>query len=215
MKHLYFYSPLYEFYHQHITQTLGPHFDLEGILIDDMNNSMGHPFAGGVTTKIELLIQKIPENMGSHIVFSDATILVHADRASELHAMLDAHKDCDMCFADNAIDSLCNIGYILIHCSEKTLSFFRGVLAAMQVHKRGDQGTVNDHLLRAGLRVGKFPRHLVVCGYAFDQRYKDTHLLFKSFLNHTTDATSNFNARLQLFLNSGLISETTYKEWSR
>ena len=36
MRFLYFYSPFYQFYHEHIQSTLSAHFELEPIRIEDI-----------------------------------------------------------------------------------------------------------------------------------------------------------------------------------
>jgi hypothetical protein len=67
-KFIFFYSPLYEFYNQHLHETLDNYFDLEPILINDLpNDKYKHTFFGGVSIKIELIIEKIKQNMNNFI----------------------------------------------------------------------------------------------------------------------------------------------------
>ena len=75
MKFYYFYSNLYRKYDEHIRFTLkDSSFEICPIEIPDMDAKNGHTFMGGVSVKMDLLLDGISENMDSYIVFSDATI---------------------------------------------------------------------------------------------------------------------------------------------
>lgn len=125
MKFIYFYSQLYEYYNNHISKNIESIFDLERIKIDDLKNNSNHTFFGGVSIKIELILQKIKENMGKSIIFTDATIFINSKNIHELDNFFNKYIDNDLCFGDNDGKGCFNIGIILIKCSEKTLVFLK------------------------------------------------------------------------------------------
>ena len=217
MKFIFFYSEIYDFYFRHITKNLNDMFEIEPIKIDNIsNNNNGHTFFGGVSIKIELIIQKIKENIGNTIIFTDATIFINKDRANELKGFFDNYLENDLCFADNT-DSFYNIGIILIKCSEKTLHFFENVLQDL-IHSKGwDQEVVNKHIScnLNNLQINKFEPGKIHCGFEFYTHYIDTFLIFKSFIHHSKDLNQNFNLRLDLFKKNGLITEEEYNQEKR
>jgi hypothetical protein len=216
-KFIFFYSPLYEFYNQHLHETLDNYFDLEPILINDLpNDKYKHTFFGGVSIKIELIIEKIKKNMNNFIIFSDATIFVNQNNAHLLQEFINKYKNNDLCFADNDRIGYCNIGFILINCNLKTLSFFEGVLSDLKKYNDWDQNIVNLHLNNNNnLKVDTFDYTKILCGWDFDHEYKDTYLIFKSFIHHEPNININFNKRLEIFYKSGLIDETEYNKFKK
>ena len=211
MKFIYFYSQLYEYYNKHIHKNLNSVFDLDAIKIDDLQNNSGHTFFGGVSIKIELIIQKIKENMGSSIIFTDATIFINSNNINELVEFFNKYTDNDLCFADN--NGICryNIGIILIKCNIKTLAFFENVLQSLISSSGWDQEIVNEHLSNnTDLVVNMFDREKIYCNWDFNPCYINTFLIYKSFINHNSNINKNFNMRLDIFKNFGLISDEEY-----
>jgi hypothetical protein len=221
MKFIYFYSDIYEFYHNHLQKTLQDHFELSPIKIDDIStNPLGHTFSNGVSIKIELIIKSIEENMNMSIIFTDATIFINAKNTSQLETYIQQYNtpNIDLCFADNLGHDQYNIGFILIQCNEKTLAFFKKVLDELNTKKGWDQAVINQYLRDANdanvgtfshLRVSKFD-HRIHCGWSFNPLYKDSFYVFKSFIYHKNDKVANFNQRIDIFFKSGLINATEY-----
>jgi len=214
MKFIFFYSPLYAFYHRHIHRNLDPYFVVEDVAIPDLTNAGGiHCFFGGVSIKIELIIQKIKENMGSSIVFSDATILINSANANQLPEFFEKHSSNDLCFADNDGNGYYNIGIILIKCHRNTLLFFKNVLKQLVDTKGWDQEVINRRLENNPyFKVGVFDRSKIYCNWGFDNQYRESHLIFKSFTPHNSNMTITFNNRLDIFKQYNLITEEEYDE---
>jgi hypothetical protein len=213
MKFIFFYSPLYYYYNHHIHKNIGSFFEIEGIEINDLSNNSNHTFFGGVSIKIELIIQKIKENLGQSIIFTDATIFINSNNANQLLDFFTSYTNNDLCFPDNGGDCLhhYNIGVMLINCNERTLSFFENVLIDLIQNKGWDQDVINTHLKNnSTLKVDEFDKEKIFCNYEFNPAYKDTYLIYKSFINHDTNINKNFNARLNLFKKYGLISDEEY-----
>jgi len=212
MKFIFFYSPLYKYFYNHITQTINGVFDVDAIQINDLPApNSGHTFLGGVSIKIELIIQKIKENMGSTILFTDATILLNTKKINELDEFLSTYLANDLCFADNDGNGYYNIGVILIHCNAKTLRFFENVLADLVNTGGWDQDIINKQLSQPhDLSVKCFNRTKIYCGYDFHMPYIDSFYIYKSFIHHTPNKICNYTQRLNIFKNYGLISDVEY-----
>lgn len=211
MKFIFFYSPIYDYYNSHINNNIGGIFDVESMKIDDLNNHSHHTFFGGVSIKIELIIQKIKENFGDTILFTDATIFINSNNVRQLPDFLHTYINNDLCFADNDGFGYYNIGVILIRCSIKTLCFFENVLADLVSNKGWDQDVINNHLHNNNnLKIDVFDRNKIYCDWDFNVDYKDTYLIYKSFIHHSKDTIKNYNMRLDILLNSGLICHNEY-----
>jgi hypothetical protein len=209
MKFIFFYSQLYEYYYSHIYKNISSVFDLEAIKIDNLNNYSTHTFWGGVSIKIELVIQKIKENLGQSIIFTDATIFINSNNVDKLFNFFNLYIDNDLCFVDE--NHYNNIGIILIKCNEKTLTFFENILHELIDKKGWDQQVINEHLKNnSNLKINRFDKEKICCGWDFNPMYKDTFLIYKSFIHHDTNIINNFNMRLDIFKNAGLISEEEY-----
>jgi len=213
MKFIFFYSQLYEYYYNHIYKNINSIFDLEAIKIDDLTNKLGHTFFGGVSIKIELILQKIKENMGKSIIFTDATIFINSKNVNELANFFNTYIDNDICFADNDGTGYYNIGIILIKCNLKTLSFFENVLSDLINFKGWDQDIINKHLCdNNNLKINIFNREKIYCDWKFNLLYKDTYLIYKSFIHHNTNIIKNFNQRLDIFKKFELITNEEYND---
>ena len=213
-KFIFFYSPLYNYYHNHLLTNLTPYFEVEPILINDLNNNnKGHTFFGGVSIKIELIIQKIKENFNNFIIFSDATIFVNSHNVHLLSEFFDTYKNNDLCFANNDGNGYFNIGIILINCNQNTLSFFEQVLYILTSNKGWDQDVINKHLQKQNnLLVSVFNKEKILCGWEFNKDFKDTFFIFKSFIHHDSNIIKNFNKRLKIFYDAQLISNDEFNK---
>jgi len=217
MKFIFFYSPIYDYYYNHINKNLKGFFDIESIKINDLDNSKGgHTFAGGVSIKIELIIQKIKENLNNTILFTDATIFINSKNVNELADFVNKYTHNDLCFADNNVDDVYNeynIGIILIKCNEKTLLFFENILSDLIRTKWWDQYLVNCYLnnKNIGLTVEKFDKEKIYCNWNFCDSLRNTYLIYKSFITHTDNIIQNYNKRLDIFKHYGLITDEEYE----
>jgi len=210
-KFVYFYSNVYEYYNQHIKENLNNIFDIEGIKIDDLTTKKGHTFSDGVSIKIELIIEKIRENMGKHIIFTDATIFINKNKKHEIFDFFNDYLSYDLCFADNNINNEYNIGIILIYCTDKTLLFFENALQILIKLNDWDQNVINKLIgIEKDLIIGKFPKNKIYCNYNFDKNLKDDFLIFKSFIRHKDNIIDNYNQRFKVFRKGNLINEDEY-----
>jgi len=213
MKFIYFYSDLYEYYNNHISKNTRSIFDVDAIKIDNLKNNGGHTFFGGVSIKIELIIQKIKENMGNSIVFTDATIFINSNNTNELLPFFEQYIENDLCFANNGGDMKYNIGIILIKCTTNTLTFFETVLTDLKKTDGWDQDIVNKNLCNSNLKINTFDSAKIVCGWEFSNN--NTFLIFKSFINHDKNIFKNFNKRLDIFKTAGLITNEEYNMYRK
>mgnify|MGYP003994839719 CR=1 FL=1 len=216
MKYYYFYSPIYEYYNNHIIENLKNIFDVNPILIDDIKPNLGgkkgHTFNGGVTIKIELVIKCIKENMNKMIIFTDCTIFINKNNSIYLKEYFNNYKKNDLTFADNRINDDHNIGIMLIDCNKKTLEFFEKVYTTLKRDKGWDQKVINDLLkLETDLIYEKFDNK-IYCNWKLNNEYKKSFYIFKSFIRHKNDKIVNFNKRINIFYNSGLITKEEYNK---
>ena len=208
---IYFYSGIYEFYNKHIKKNLDDIFNVEGIKIDNLTPKNRHSFFGGVSIKIELVIEKIKEHMGNYIIFTDATIFINKDKKNELLDFFHNYLSYDICFADNNVDDDYNIGIILIHCTNETLTFFENALEILKKSQGWDQKVVNDLIKKENnLIIGKFPKNKIYCNWHFDKSMKDDFLIFKSFIRHEDNIINNYNKRIEKFKEGDLITNDEY-----
>lgn len=110
-KFIFFYSDIYEYYNKHININISKVFNIEAIKINDIktkerdkNGRGGHTFIGE-TIKIELVIDKIKENMNDYIIFSDATIFINNTKTQELYNFFCNYLSYDLCFVDEGKDN--------------------------------------------------------------------------------------------------------------
>jgi len=213
MKFIFFYSDLYEYYNKHIHKNLNSVFQVEAIKIDNLQNNSGHTFFGGVSIKIELIVQKIKENIGNSIIFTDATIFINSNNTHELGDFFNTYVDYDLCFANNDGNGYYNIGVILIKCTIDTLTFFENVLTELKNIHGWDQDVINNHLLNnSTLKVTTFDVTKIYCHWEFNPSYRDTYLIYKSFIHHDTNINKNFNKRLDILKKYELITNEEYTE---
>jgi hypothetical protein len=221
-KWYYFYTPDYGFWHRHLQSQLKDHFSLNPIVIDQnslpINESKGHHFKGN-PRKIELLIQCIEKNTGNSILFSDCTLFINNKCVEEFKKYIERISDnLDVVFANNVIDKSVNIGLILIQCNQRTLQFWKLVLENFREYS-WDQRLVNRALgiegfprllNHPGITWGTFEKSRIVCGYRFDERYRDKFYVYKQFIK-TGTKSSNWNQRLKSLNEFGFLSDNDLK----
>lgn len=212
MKFVYFYSPFYEFYHDQFQEKITPHFTTVPLLIEDIKeneNKKDHHF-NGLTIKIELIIDQIEKEMGTTIIFSDATVFINEKECENLESFIDNYKEYDICFIKEGGDVF-NIGFMKINCNQKTLSFFENVLNLMKDGEHThDQAAVNHLLPDSGLKYTTFDDNIIYCP-GFDHS-KTNFIVYKSFIKNE-NKVSNFNQRIQNFYDNKLIDEDVYKKY--
>ena len=213
MKFMFFYSPLYEYYKDHIIENLGSIMEVEPILIDDLqkNPKEWHTFAGGVTIKIQLIIEKIKENIGNYIIFSDATLFINKHNVDHITTFFDSYKKYDITFADNTgFGYHYNIGIMLIRCTNEMLYYFTTILDNIKITNGWDQAVINQTIIRTPFSIGCFDSTKIHCGDNFNTNYKNDFLIYKSFIKHTNNPIDNYNERFKTFLIAGLIDKEEY-----
>lgn len=147
MKIIYFYSPIYEAFHKHISNSLDiAGIPYENIFMDDLkkDKSSGHTFAGGQLIKIETLLNSIKDNMGSDIVFIDATTIFNPKTLHKLKDYFASYERFDLSWQTD-ISQLgdYNIGVTKIKCNSKMLGFFNDVLSHIKKRRGWDQAACN------------------------------------------------------------------------
>lgn len=92
------------------------------------------------------------------------------------------------------------------------------VLDELNTTKGWDQAIINRYLrnndtsescvnVPVPIKVSKFD-HRIHCGWSFNPSYKESFFVFKSFIHHKNDKIVNFNKRIDIFFQAGLINET-------
>ena len=214
MKFIYFYSPFYEFYHDQFQEKITPHFESVPLVIDDIkesDNKSGnvHHF-DGLTIKIELIINQIKNELGTNIIFSDATCFINKETIHDLEKFINSYNDYDICFIKEE-GNVFNIGFMKINCNNKTLSFFNKVLQEMKnVKITHDQACKNSLLPTSDLKYTTFDENIIYCSN-FDPS-KKKFIVYKSFIKNN-NKIDNFNQRIQNFYDNKLIDESVYKKY--
>lgn len=147
MKFIYFYSGLYKEFSDHISDSLGiANIPYESFLIDDLTKDVKseHTFLSGQSVKIELIIKAIESNLGSDLVFIDATVFINPNTLSNLKKYFETYKDFDLCWQLDSSGLCYNIGVTKIKCNSKMLNFFKSVLSSLINEKSWDQQVCNE-----------------------------------------------------------------------
>jgi len=211
MKFIYFYSPFYKFYHDQFQEKITPHFESVPLLIDDIKESENknvHHF-DGLTIKVELIIDQIENEMGTNIIFSDATCFINKETIHDLEKFINSYSDYDICFIKEG--HVFNIGFMKINCNNETLSFFNKVLQTMKSGEiTHDQECINSLLSTSGLKYTTFDNNIIYCSN-FDPSKKNF-IVYKSFIRNN-NKIDNFNQRIQIFYDNKLIDESVYKKY--
>jgi hypothetical protein len=212
MKFIYFYSPMYEFYHKHINENLKNYFNLESILIDDLKikSKDEHHFTGH-NIKIELIIDQIKKNMGQYIIFSDATIFINQKNSNTLNNYLLNYTQYDIVFMNGY--NHYNIGFMLINCNKEILQFFENVLNSLINQEfTHDQKCINELIkLSTNFSHTHFDKK-IFCD-EFIENERENFIIWKSFIINTGNSYKNYNIRIDKFYNLNLIDYDTYKLW--
>lgn len=215
MRFLYFYSPLYQFYHEHFQEILSPYFKLEPNLIEDVVELNGFHHFAGLTIKLDLIIDAITRYMGETIIFSDATLFINKKNSHEIKDYFLQYKENDIVFIHEEGNGQ-NIGIIQINCSEKTLEFFNRSLDKMkkkiEVHDQcAIKNTIFNDCEDLNLKFAYFGERIVCDRYYHWMR--DSFLIWKSFINNKHNKIANYNHRIQQFYDNELIDTETYNKW--
>lgn len=154
IKYYYFYTPDYDHWHKHLSNTLSSHFDVNPICVDEItglhDQHNNHHFTG-CSFKVELVIDTIKKNMGNKIVFSDATWYVNKNKVGELYDLINL-TNYGMTFANNSNNGDLNIGIICLDCNETILNFWNDVLTTLQNNVNfHDQKIVNSKIQHPNL----------------------------------------------------------------
>jgi hypothetical protein len=214
----YFYTPDYEFWHNHLSKKLSSVFDVQPISIEKINlSNISHHFLN-VTIKIELIVDCIKKNMNNSILFTDATIFINKDNIQLLQSYIDEKisTDKDIYFVYCKQDPI-NIGVILLKCNEKTLTFWEKVLEIMNgTIKNGlnvwDQGVVNNLLIHQKYPIDYdyFDIDKIWCGGKIPKERTNNFFIYKSCV----DPRSNRQlTRLTYLYDTDLITKDEFDFW--
>jgi hypothetical protein len=213
MRFVYFYSPTYLFFHEHIQERLKDQFDLVPILIDDIRECYdGQHVFTGLTIKLELVIESIQKYWNETIIFSDATIFINAKNSHLLKDYVKQYDNYDIMFVDESVNKIFNIGFLTIKCNSTTLNFFKDALESFPKYNH-DQATIN-YLLQdpkySDLKFAVYDKQ-IYCDY-FREDLRESFIIYKSFITHGL-RKHNYNQRLDIFYAKGLIDNETYYKW--
>jgi hypothetical protein len=128
----------------------------DAILIDDIkkDKDLKHTFANGQTIKIETLLKSVKENIGSDIIFIDATTIFNPINLHKLKDYFASFEPYDLCWQDNIGPfGDYNIGVTKIKCSKKMIEFFESVLDRIKAKKAWDQAACNFMLKETHLQI--------------------------------------------------------------
>ena len=174
MKWFYFYTADYTFWHDHLQRALGGQFDLQPILIRELELSSqeGRHHFTGQPLKLQLLVNAVKENQGESIVFSDCTLFINREKVIELRRYMEIYaSQSDLAFADNTLTDEVNIGLVLMNCSVENCNFWERCLEQFD-DDSWDQELVNRTLRESGINHALFDVDRVVCNYEFNHAYK-------------------------------------------
>jgi hypothetical protein len=159
----YVYSPKYEIFHQLIYNSIG---DCSGFVLhpcffpqsafSNLYASETTHFLSGSYIKFNVQLDAMKKHMGEYIVFSDADICVLQTTA--LRDYLTRYMNYDIVYmSDNLENTIYNIGFGLIKCTQSTIDFFTTVRDTIASSGRLDQTIVNELLAEyPELSVGMF-----------------------------------------------------------
>uniref|UniRef100_A0A6C0I0L7 Nucleotide-diphospho-sugar transferase domain-containing protein n=1 Tax=viral metagenome TaxID=1070528 RepID=A0A6C0I0L7_9ZZZZ len=214
----YFYTPDYEFWNNHLSETLCNHFDVRPISIDKINlSNNGHHFTN-VTIKIELLIDCIKKNMNNSILFTDATIFVNKNNVKLLQNYIceKINTNKDLYFLYLQQDPI-NIGVILLKCNETNLYFWEYVLKTMNEmiqngYNAWDQGVVNKLIIgqKYPIEYGYFDSDKFWTGCKMNKENINNFFIYKSCVKPESDRQL---IRLTFLYELNLITKDEYNFW--
>ena len=226
MKIVYFYSPIYEEFHKHISTSMKlANIPCEGIFIDDIHKekTSKHTFANGQSVKIETLLNSVKDNIGSDIIFIDATTIFNPNTLLNLKDYFSALEPFDLCWQDNIGPyGDYNIGVSKIKCNEKMINFFTDVLTRIKLKKCWDQAACNFVFseFEKNINFKKFDEKVIVdkinlsvCESVDDawdlmERNFGNFLIFKHVMTHDNKTPEQIsNVRVNVLRKLNLISK--------
>ena len=199
----YFYTPDYEIWHTHLFETLSKSNILKPRpiqveTIEGLNNSHPVHHFTGCAFKLELLAKLIDENLGSRIVFTDATWFINVEKINELENVI---TECNygMTFCNNGGNGDLNIGIIIIDCNKKILEFFSNVIQEIKFDRtKHDQKFINEKISNPNLLdCHKFIASSFIEYNVWNKLYKDNFIMLKIFVNSTADKKTRDTYRLE------------------
>lgn len=205
MKFYYFFSDIYKKFDEYIQFILkNSSFEICPLEIPDLKAKNGHTFNGGVSVKLDLLLDCIQNNMGSHIVFSDATIYFNRLlNPSDIYSYFDSFKSNDITVSYSyGYNNYC-IALIMVRCCPETYEFFKNIRDEVVSTCGWDQLIMAQCLHHEkSLSIAKFDKR-IICDYKFDALQQRSFVIYKSWIHHTDDAINNYNQRIQNLQNYG------------
>lgn len=197
----YFYTPDYEDWNIHLTNTLKDHFDLKPTKTDKIPGlNDQHPIHHwtGSSYKIELVIDSIKKNIGKKIVFSDVTWYVNPDRVNELKDLVNFTIP-NIMFANNSGDNTANIGFMVINCNGETLSIWEKALEIIKDNPNAHDQTIIMNLVA---NPSFFNSNKIVCRWPpskedWDKNYRNNFLMLKIFTPSDQNKISRDNFRIE------------------
>lgn len=158
----YVYSPKYEIFHHILASglidcdkfVLKPCFFPQSAFSTLYNPDATHFFAGN-SLKFDVLIKAIENNMGKHIIISDVDLIVQ--NPDKLALYLEKYKRFDVTYMqDNLENDTMNIGFSLIKCNDKTLTFFKYICNEIKTTNKQDQELINKYIVDSDLLYTTF-----------------------------------------------------------
>ena len=226
MKFIYFLSKEYIWFDQKIKENLSGLFEVEAIPIESIRKKEGHAhsFAGN-SIKIDLIIDKIKENFGEYIIFSDANIIINKKNKTKLEASIQEkiNQKIDLVFIhnnDNDIYNNTNIALSLIKCTQETLMFFQKVKEnikkgrLLRWAKGWDQAEVNYCIRHESrnLKIEKFDRQKFWVNSNAPKHIVDDYYLIKMTGRHYECPKQTLRNKIDNLLRSRVITKEEYDE---
>ena len=214
----YFYSPLYNFYHEHIKENLSQNFNINPIKIKDIdinNNRNNHHFTN-ITIKLELIVSQIKKNLSKFIIFSDATIFINKLNVNKMTNYINYYKKYDICLIDESQHNSKNIGLMLIYCNSSTLDFFKEALNLINKKQFNHYQKCINYLIninKYNLKYGLFDKK-IYCGLDFIEEERDNYIIYKSLIKNSGNKIDNYNFRIKHFYDNNLINKLDFEKWT-
>jgi hypothetical protein len=170
MDWVYVWSPRYRFFHEFLYSRIKllPGFQIQPVFVEQHRfnrvQEEGH-FLAGIPVKIETIINYIDQNIGKTFFFTDIDLIVMPSFSGK---DLEPYQKNDItCMKEWRDSESPNIGCLLIHCNQKTLTFFEGVKLRILRDKLADQDAFIQELTT-------FPGSL---GFFSTENFLQSHML--------------------------------------
>jgi len=207
MKFYYFFSDIYKKYDNHIRFTLkDSSFEVCPIEIPDMEAKNGHTFMGGVSIKMDLLLDCISKNMGSYIVFSDTTIFFNQRlHPTDIYSYFKSFQTNDITVSYSYPYNNYCIAVIMVRCCKETYDFFNNIREEIVSTQGWDQMIMAKWLHHEkSLSIAKFDKY-IHCDYKFDSNLRQSFIIYKSWIHHTNNKEKNYQQRIDNLISYGFI----------